>query len=95
MSASNQSEWFSVGLAIADLTEENKQLRIMLALAYSGASGLYTDDGEFSDGSTWPNIDFKRMSAATIQDCIRKRSLEQLKALTPEQVDTLLGRHTT
>jgi hypothetical protein len=53
-------------VSIADLRAENLKLRLMLALASCGAT-LYGDDGEMSDCSVSPFIDFKRDPADTIQ----------------------------
>jgi len=77
---------------IDQLRLENKQLRRMLAVAYSGAS-LYTDDGELSCGREHPLIDFKRMSIEQIEQCMRQRGLNALSRVSPEEINALLGRH--
>lgn len=77
---------------IDQLRLENKQLRRMLAVAYSGHS-LYTDDGEFSCAKEHPWIDFKRMSVEQIEQCVRQRSLNALSRVSPEEINALLGRH--
>jgi hypothetical protein len=53
--------------------------REMLAYAYSGTN-LYTDDGELSDGSVIPVIDYLRMTPEQIQAAIRRRGGEKLRA---------------
>lgn len=85
-------EWFGDTLTSVDeLRAENKQLRIMLALAYSGA-GLYTDDGEFSCGKSHPSIDFKRMPVDVIQSCMRARSNRALAQLSADELAQLFDR---
>lgn len=56
------------------LREDDKQLRIMLAVSYSG-SLLYLDDGELQDSRILPYIDFVRDSPETIA----KKFIERLK----------------
>ena len=84
-----ENEWFGDTLTSVDeLRAENKQLRILLALSYSGA-GLYTDDGEFSCGKDHPAIDFKRMPVTTIEHCMRQRAKNAFALLSKEDVDQL------
>jgi hypothetical protein len=84
------SEWYGDNIDDQELRAENKELRIMLALAYSG-SGLYTDDGEFSCGKETPNIDYKRMSAAEIKKCMRMRGERWIASLSPEDIAKIMG----
>jgi hypothetical protein len=82
------SKWYGDLIDDAELRSENRELRIMLAMAYSG-SGLYTDDGEFSCGKEYPCIDYKRMSAAEIKNCMRVRGERWIASLSPEDIDKL------
>jgi hypothetical protein len=84
------SEWYGDQIADDELRTENKELRIMLALAYSG-SGLYTDDGEFSCGKEHPSIDYKRMSVAEIKKCMKLRSDRWIASLSPEDIAKIQG----
>lgn len=85
------SEWCGDALSIEELREENKQLRIMLAIAYSGA-GLYTDDGEFSCGKAHPSIDFKRMSVDDIKQCQRRRTEITFSQLSKDDIEEVFNR---
>ncbi len=58
--------------------QENKQFRIMLALAHAGLS-LYSDDGELQDSRAHPWIDWKRDSCEDIQQKLLERTLNELK----------------
>jgi hypothetical protein len=51
---------------------ENKALRALLAYRVAGAM-LYRDDGEMSDSTQHPSIDFKRDSAEDIEAKLRQR----------------------
>lgn len=53
---------------------ENAELRRMLAMAYC-RFGLYGDDGELQDNTTFPFIDFKRDPVKEIEDKMSHRSL--------------------
>lgn len=64
---------------IATLTADNKALRLMLALAYSGPAKLYADDGELQDASAAPCIDYHRDTVRQIQEKIQQRGTAQLK----------------
>lgn len=55
------------------LASDNKRLRRMLALQVAGPT-LYMDDGELSDSSKRPCIDFKRDSVERIEQALRARS---------------------
>lgn len=63
---------------LADAKRENELLRIMLAANLAGPL-LYVDDGELSDTSELPFIDYKRDSAEGIADALKKRALARLK----------------
>ena len=61
-------------------TQNNeKKLRTILALAYSGRARMYTDDGEFQDSTTKPFIDYKRDSVDEIQSKIFERGKKKLR----------------
>ena len=77
---------------IDQLRSENKQLRRMLAIQYSG-SGLYTDDGEFSCAKEHPWIDFKRMPVEQIEQCMQQRGRNAIARLSLDEINILLGRH--
>jgi len=63
---------------ILELTTENRELRIMLAIAHAGLD-LYTDDGEFQDNRVQPFIDFRRDSVAEIERKLRERAYARAK----------------
>jgi len=67
------------------LVDEDKTLRRMLCVAVCGLSA-YMDDGEASDASVHPNIDFLRDSPKDIQRKIWERNRAALQA-APAQVD--------
>ena len=69
------------------LKAENKLLRRLLAVHTCGAS-LYTDDGELSDASVFPFIDFKRDTAEEIEKNLRKRDLDRYQAALAAQQAT-------
>lgn len=73
-----------------ELRRENRELRKMLAFAYS--PHLYTDDGEFSCGADTPSIDFKRMSVDEIKQCMRIRTQRAIERLSPDDIAKLLNR---
>lgn len=58
---------------IGRLETDNEHLRKLLALARCGPT-LYTDDGELSDCSVFPHIDFKRDTPAEIEEKIKERN---------------------
>lgn len=64
----------------AALQIENSELRRLLAIYVSGPT-LYTDDGELSDCSVEPTIDYKRDSVPRIADCLRQRCLKRVTQL--------------
>lgn len=51
------------------------------ALAYSGPSNLYGDDGELQDNSSIPCIDWRRDSAEVIRDKITERGNRLIAAM--------------
>lgn len=57
--------------------QENVILRELLAFRVAGGL-LYHDDGELSDASEWPHIDFKRDSALEIELKLRERGIRSL-----------------
>lgn len=61
---------------IAAVRDENRRLRLMLALRVAGAK-LYTDDGEMQDGSDNPPIDFRRDSVAELERKLMDRGLRR------------------
>lgn len=63
----------------ADVSSENRELRILLAIAHAGPS-LYTDDGELQDNRVQPFIDFKRDSVAEIERKLRERAFASVRA---------------
>jgi hypothetical protein len=70
---------------------ENRELRIMLAIAHAGLS-LYTDDGELQDNRVAPFIDFKRDPVAEIERKLRERAYSQELRALPECGCDLQGR---
>jgi len=63
---------FDARAAWAARSESDRILRRCLALAYSGPTGLYSDDGELQDNRR-PWIDYVRDSAADIEAAIIER----------------------
>lgn len=63
-----------------ELEVENRELRIMLAIAHAGLS-LYTDDGELQDNRVHPFIDFKRDAVAEIERKLHERHVARLSQL--------------
>jgi len=62
------------------LQDENKALRVLLAVSFCGV-GLYGDDGELQDNTEFPFIDFRRDSAKNI----RKKMFERAKVLSKQE----------
>lgn len=60
----------------AAVAAENRELRIMLAIAHAGLN-LYTDDGELQDNRCHPWIDFKRDSVAQIEQKLHERAFKR------------------
>lgn len=71
----NEPTWVSAEA----LARDNKALRRLLALRVAGPA-LYMDDGELSDASERPVIDFKRMSVADIESALCQRAANRIKA---------------
>jgi hypothetical protein len=76
-------------MRIKELERDVRELRCMLAGAYSGVS-LYRDDGELQDGRQAPIIDFRRDDVDVIAQKMRARSMAemfkvQLMGKFPEQ----------
>ena len=59
------------------LAADNLKLRRMLALQVAGGK-LYTDDGELSDSSDFPAIDFLRDTPDFIREALIKRNQRKL-----------------
>lgn len=62
-----------------ELMTENKKLRFLLACRVAGST-LYGDDGELSDCSEHPFIDFKRDDPDTLQAKLITRNQKRLAA---------------
>lgn len=62
----------------AAVAAENRELRIMLAIAHAGLE-LYADDGELQDNRCHPWIDFKRDSVAQIEQKLHERAYKQAR----------------
>jgi hypothetical protein len=90
MSSLRETEWYGDTASVDELRAENKQLRIMLALAYSDR--LYTDDGEFSCGKAHPSIDFKRMPVEVIKQCQHRRSEITFAQLSKDDIEEIFNR---
>jgi hypothetical protein len=63
--------------------DENRKLRRLLALSYSGVVKLYRDDGECSDSSERPFIDFMRDPAEEIERKMVERGMARVSASPP------------
>ncbi len=72
---------------MSDLEQENKLLRLMLAV-YTCGRTLYADDGELQCNAMHPNIDFKRDSADEIQRKLAERSLAEFNASLSKSLAT-------
>jgi hypothetical protein len=59
------------------MTPDERKLRMLLAFAVSGGH-LYTDDGELSDSSVVPQIDYLRDPVDVIETKIKERNLKRL-----------------
>jgi hypothetical protein len=55
---------------------ENRKLRYLLAMAYSGAPNLYLDDGCIQDTRKHPFIDYVRDSVHAIERAMRERGIK-------------------
>lgn len=72
----------AVPASIPGAEAENRKLRRMLCAAHCGRTA-YTDDGEASDASVWPFIDFLRDSPDEIQSKLRGRAEVARGVVTP------------
>lgn len=70
----------------AQLAEQNKQLRRLLAVAYSGAT-LYTGDGEIQDSASRPHIDYVRMTPEQIEAAFYERGKASFSSKYPPAGD--------
>lgn len=61
---------------VPNMNLEERQLRRMLCATYAG-SKAYMDDGEASDSSVQPFIDFLRMPVSRIRELMQERGLKQ------------------
>ncbi len=79
-------------IKVEALTKENRELRRNWCYAYAGARGYY-DDGEASDSSFHPGIDFLRDSVADIQKKMKARreiSASSKRELSPAEIERVL-----
>jgi hypothetical protein len=63
---------------VRELRKENRLLRRLLAIRVAGAL-LYTDDGELSDATAAPAIDFRRDPAEQIEAALMERNRRKAK----------------
>lgn len=63
--------------------EENRGLRELLA-SQVGGLGVYRDDGELSDGTAHPIIDFRRFSPRSIRATLMRRAENKRASKTPD-----------
>lgn len=61
----------------SSLEDDNKKLRELLAMSYSGFRHLYTDDGCLTD-SRAPMIDYYKDTVAQIEHAIKTRGVSML-----------------
>lgn len=66
------------------LREENRELRIMCAIAHAGLA-LYYDDGELQDSREHPWIDWKRDPVADIERKLHERLCRRMRAETEKR----------
>lgn len=59
------------------MSDDERKLRLMLALYYSG-NALYGDDGELQDGQMPFPIDYMRMTVAEISEAMHNRGMLKL-----------------
>jgi hypothetical protein len=64
---------------LATLRTENRELRIMCAIAHCGLA-LYHDDGELQDSREYPWIDWKRDSVSEIEAKLHERAIRRMRA---------------
>lgn len=64
---------------LATLRTENRELRIMCAIAHCGLA-LYHDDGELQDSREHPWIDWKRDSVADIEAKLHERAARRMRS---------------
>lgn len=62
----------------AVMPAHERKLRVMLALS-AGGRGLYTDDGELSDGTEHPFIDFLRDDPEVIEGKLQVRGQNRMQ----------------
>lgn len=74
---------------IQELTDENKQLRRMLCLAK--ATMPYMDDGEASDSSEFPHIDYMRDSPSEIQGKLNQRLYNKAVQASFANIDNVIS----
>lgn len=67
-----------------NIHQENRELRDLLATQIGGM-GLYRDDGELSDSSEHPPIDFRRDTPGLIKRCLIRRGELKREAQKKEQ----------
>lgn len=60
-------------------SENERKLRELLAIAYSGTKSLYMDDGELKDFSSAPFIDFRRDNPRIISQKMQERGMKNLR----------------
>ncbi len=66
------------------LHEENRERRIMCAIAHCGLN-LYHDDGELQDSREYPWIDWKRDPVNEIENKLHERFARRMRAETEKR----------
>jgi hypothetical protein len=75
----------------ASLLREIEDLRYILAYTKSTTGMLYTDDGELSDSTARPHIDYRRDSVATLRKKFAERYKQSLAAQPLPEVASAVG----
>lgn len=73
-----------------DSQADNAKLRYLLAMAYSGFPKLYGDDGELSDSSESPFIDYRRDTVDEIERKITERGQQQIRKATEAEPNVIV-----
>ena len=83
-----EPRWKWIRIRIDDMAKDDRTLREMVAINYSGAS-LCMDDGELQDGRVHPPIDFRRDPVQEIKAKMAQRSIDFMTAYQakPELTD--------
>lgn len=82
MTTTNESRTASVYFddEIESIKRDNRHLRRLLALAYSGFGNLYGDDDQLTDTSRMPYIDYVNDTVDKIEQSFHQRAYDAMEA---------------